>query len=626
MFRHSVLFRRLGFLFLLAATVMITAHIAQAANGDNPLSPAASFAGSFSDGKLTLKLSESGADYVGTITLGENQFPAKANTNGQGLTGTFQAAGKPFTFTAKFDGDRLIFVTGTTTYTLAKAPVAAANPLDSNSGPAPVANPLAPATPAATPTASGQSSAAPSSSADFSVLGATQTGKTLFAKLPAATTLESAITQTADDLGKMFDAKPALTGAFADSQTKCRGGALFTAKLSGHDIHGWIFCSAPKPGGGGGATATVIYAPADAPRSDVSTLFAFMPAQMKMQTHQFPDGSGSVDLPPGWTTQQTSLSFGAVIKGPAGQTVGMGNSIIVNTPDGQIVRTAQQTYQIQMQTYKMQMAGYQQNVQARRQYPNILALTEPKKPTPPDPARDMPNLIFCRYCAGPEEVLKYFYPAMEAKGKGTGGPYTSLDKVIEVVPADPNPLIPGSKAGVAYIAVSDHNGDAVTHVRVINRINTYPILDGKDSWVVVFNVMRAPDATFDRDLPVMNDIMSSFKMNMDVVNKQIEQNGARCQMGEDSERQLLKQAHDFNQQQAENFNRFETQELAREQARHDSNSDFIEYITGVRDVYDTRTGQTTSVDLFNVNGIVQGMNDAALDPNRFVQIPLRYER
>jgi hypothetical protein len=97
-------------------------------------------------------------------------------------------------------------------------------------------------------------------------------------------------------------------------------------------------------------------------------------------------------------------------------------------------------------------------------------------------------------------------------------------------------------------------------------------------------------------------------------------------MGEESERQLLKQAHDFNAREAENFNRFESQERAREQARHDSNSNFIEYINGVRDVYDTRTGQMLSVDLFNVNGIVAGLNAGANDPNRFVQIPLRYER
>jgi hypothetical protein len=301
--------------------------------------------------------------------------------------------------------------------------------------------------------------------------------------------------------------------------------------------------------------------------------------------------------------------------------------VLVNTPDGLLAGTSQQTYQIAMQTYKMQMQAYQQNVAARRQYPNILALQEPKKPVPPDPARDMPNLIFCRYCSGADEVLKYFYPAAEARAKRAGGPYTTLDKIIEVVPADPNPLIPNSKAGVAYLALTDHAGQNVTPMRAINRIATYPVLDGRSTWVVGFNTMRAPDATFDRDLPVMNDIMTSLKLNMDVVTRQIEQNGAAVRkIGEESERQLLKQARQFNQQQAENFNRFESQQRAREQARHDSNSDFIEYVKGVRDVYDTRAGEMISVDLFNVNGIVGGLNTAANDPNRFVQIPLRYER
>ena len=352
-----------------------------------------------------------------------------------------------------------------------------------------------------------------------------------------------------------------------------------------------------------------------------------MPAQAKMQEHVFPDGSGSIDLPPGWTTAQQSASFGVVIKGPAGQLVAIGNSVVVNTPDGLLAGTGQQTYQIAMQTYKMQMQAYQQNVMARRQYPNILALQEPKKPVPPDPARDMPNLVFCRYCSGPDEVLKYFYPAVEARAKRAGGPYTTLDNIIEVVPADPNPLIANDKAGVAYLALTDHDGQNVTRMRALNRIETYPISDGKSTWTVVFSIMRAPDATFDRDLPVMNDIMTSLKMNMDVVTRQIEQNGAAVRkMGRDSERQLLKQVREFNQQEAENFNRFESQQRAREQARHDSNSDFIKYVEGVRDVYDTGTGEMLSVALFNVNGIVGGLNTAANDPNRFVQIPLRYER
>ena len=66
---------------------------------------------------------------------------------------------------------------------------------------------------------------------DFTILGSTNAGKTLFIKLPTAQTLQMAITQTADAIGKMLDSKPAVTGAFADSKTKSKGGAIFTATL-----------------------------------------------------------------------------------------------------------------------------------------------------------------------------------------------------------------------------------------------------------------------------------------------------------------------------------------------------------------------------------------------------------
>jgi hypothetical protein len=610
---------RLGFVLTLAAFLMPNfPNIASAA--DNPLSPSASFAGIFSDGKLTVELSESNGAYVGMIKLGNDKFPTKASVTRQGLAGTFTASGNQYTFTTTLSGGRLIFLTGDRTYTLAKV---ATNPLAGDGAAAAPHNPLSSQPGPAVIPAAGVESGRSAVPDGFSVLGATQEGETLFVKLPSAQTLELAITQTASKLGNLFDAKPALGGAFADAKTKRRGGALLTAKVKGQDIRGWIFCSLASPG----ATASIVYVAANASQSDVATLFAFMPAQVKMQEHVFPDGSGSIDLPPGWTTTQQSASFGVFIKGPAGQLVAIGNSVLVNTPDGLLARTGQQTYQTSLQSYKMQLQAYQQNVAAQRQYPNILALKEPKKPVPPDPARDMPQLIFCRYCSGADEVLQYLYPAMEERARRAGGPYSTLDRIIEVVPTNPNPLIANDKAGVAYLALTDHDGNNATQMRVMNRIGTYPVLDDKSTWVVVFNTMRAPDTTFDRDLPVMNDIMTSFKMNMEVVNRQIEQNGAAVRkMGEDSERQLLKQARGFNQQQAENFDRFESQQRAREQARHDSNSDFIEYINGVRDVYDSRTGQMHSVDLFNVNGIVEGMNAGANDPNRFVQIPLRYER
>jgi hypothetical protein len=57
--------------------------------------------------------------------------------------------------------------------------------------------------------------------------------------------------------------------------------------------------------------------------------------------------------------------------------------------------------------------------------------------------------------------------------------------------------------------------------------------------------------------------------------------------------------------------------------RDRSATDFDEVIRGVRTVEDTRTGERTSVDLGNVNEIVDKLNEH--DPDRYIQIPLKDE-
>ncbi|HTW95472.1 MAG TPA: hypothetical protein VMD30_11790 [Tepidisphaeraceae bacterium] len=461
---------------------------------------------------------------------------------------------------------------------------------------------------------------------DFTILGSLASGKTLFVNLPGAGSLNDAITQTADDVGKILDGKPTVTGAFADSASKTKGGALFTGTMNGVNVRGWIFASVSN---GGGAAGSVVLANANASQGDIARLFGYLPGQVHTQTYTFPDGSGSIELPDGWTTAQQSAAFGVFVKGPAGQSVTIQSSVMVYTPTCRLVRMSQQTDQMAQFNYANQMRNYQNALQMHQRFPNTMMPIQPTPPAAPnsDPNKRWPQLYFCRLCSGAADVLKYFYPVIKEKQQMAGGPYSTVDKIIEVVPCDPSPQIPGDKVGVAYMAVTDYNGDQATHMRVLNRIETYPIFDGQDEWTIVFNTMRSPDATFDRDLPVMNGIMSSLKLNMDVVNQEIAQSGAAVRkMGQDSFNQMMQRAKDFDVQQAQNFDRFESQIAAQEKAVHDSSSDEIEYVSGVRDVYDTDTGEMQKVDLFNVNGIVQSMNDAANDPNRFVQIPLRYER
>ncbi len=52
----------------------------------------------------------------------------------------------------------------------------------------------------------------------------------------------------------------------------------------------------------------------------------------------------------------------------------------------------------------------------------------------------------------------------------------------------------------------------------------------------------------------------------------------------------------------------------------------IESSLGVHNVLDTNTGEMHKVDLYNSTAITDTLNGLANDPNRFIQIPLRYER
>jgi FKBP-type peptidyl-prolyl cis-trans isomerase len=102
----------------------------------------------------------------------------------------------------------------------------------------------------------------------------------------------------------------------------------------------------------------------------------------------------------------------------------------------------------------------------------------------------------------------------------------------------------------------------------------------------------------------------------------------------------LKASHDqFQREQTQRFATFQEQ-YAEQQAGYDkhnhqweadelrkqrSAADFIEVIKGTRTVYDRTTGESATANLYYVDGVVDSLNQAALDPNRFVQIPLRDE-
>src|SRR5581483_2492809 len=100
-----------------------------------------------------------------------------------------------------------------------------------------------------------------------------------------------------------------------------------------------------------------------------------------------------------------------------------------------------------------QMNGREQTL---RLAPNARLGPPPAKPEPPDPDPNVqfPGLIFCTYCAGPEEMLKNFFPVSADKLRRAGKPYPTLDKVLAVIPDDPDSAHTGNHNGFAYFVES----------------------------------------------------------------------------------------------------------------------------------------------------------------------------
>jgi hypothetical protein len=516
--------------------------------------------GKYHGNQLSIDLTAAGdGHYDGTIHLGAQDFPCTAIAQANHIDGTFTANGHGFTFAADLNGDAMTLQSGGATYQLTRDtppanPLAAAQP----------ANPLVqPAAPAA--------NANPAPFNDFQVLATTDSGKTLFIQKPQATSAQSAIQSTLPDLAKLFGSRPKPLNAFADSQQPTRGGATFSASKDSKEIHGTILCGAADRG----EVVTVVYANADAPATDLATLNAALPMQSKMETHAFPDDTGSIDLPSGWTTPNETVLGGVVVNGPADQIVTLGRGIEVVTPNSPIVQMQQQA---------------EANARAWGM-------------APPPRMR-----VFVAPFTGPADALKNLVPQISEFSQMANGPALSLDQIIDSHPAPAN-LPNGQAALVQYLIIK---GDQKFHC--IAQIETYPL--GPQGWGVFFSELAAPAATFDHDAPTMWAIARSFKTNDAVIaqktQQQIQANNQRFAAFEQS----MKEKQD-------SFDSYMQSVKNRELVNSRTNADFDEVIRGYRTVEDTSTGEHTSVDLGKVDDVVNKLNEA--DPGRYKQIPLRDE-
>jgi hypothetical protein len=555
----------------------------------------AAVAGKYSDGKLTVDLS--GTDSLtGTIALGANQYPATAHASGNNLDGSFTTGGNAFPFTATLDGDTMTLVSGGKTYTLQRAS-APANPL---------ANPAG--------------AAEPVGIAGYSVVNSTDFGKAMFTHIADAPTVTAALSASINDLSHYFDSRPDIKGGYEDSKNHQSGGAVFTATLKGQAMKGVISCKLQEKGAG----VTVVYCRVDAPQAEWAKLSTAPAAPAEgdkpaanaapvddpskvlgdnAQVYSFPDGTGSITLPDGWKTNAQSAIDLIQVQGPADQNVFIGSSRIISTPDSPLVKMAQQN-----QERMRQMGG-----------------------NPPPP------MIIAEF-TDPVQAMQDIWPQLSQLNQARGGPAVHLDQIVDHkdVPA----AMQGAKAAVITFDVTRTLNDVSKQYRGIQRVTMVPI--GNGSWSFTTTGFTAPIDDFEHDRKLMFAIVQSEKLNQQVVqqrmNDQAQANMNMIKQQGEASAAALQANHDaFMKAQDQRYAAHE-QQMAETQAGYDAHNqqfrddqlqksrnkdDVVEQIQGYRQVYDTQTGLSGNVDLNDVNGVVNALNQAALDPNRFVQIPLR---
>jgi hypothetical protein len=519
------------------------------------------FAGKFSDGKVTAELLDSQGGYSGTISLGKQNFPATAEANGESISGRFVAGGGSFSFSGTLSGDTLKLVTGSSTFALSRE-AAAVNPLWGGGAAADVGE----------------------VPAGYTVAAKTGSGRVMVASKPAYPTLLAALQATMPELAAYFDGRPKIIRGYQDTRDPNHGGVSFTATLKGQAVNGLVACRI----GPQNSAITVVYCKAGSTAGDWAALSgppqqpgdagSAAAAPVALHPYQFPDGTGVIGLADGWTTNAPSCNGRVVITGPANQVITMGFVVNVVTPDSPAIQRNQQ------------YNAYEQRVGGR---PRPLgALISP--------------------LGDPVEVWNNIAPQLSQMNQSSGAPGFTVDHLQEAGPA--KALSARAHAVFAHYGITvSANGEQI-HRLVLAQLTVNPITD--DSFKFGLLSVAAPDATYKQDLPTMLAITNSLQENSAVFAQQTRQtiDGMNARFAaQQAAQQKVEAANDEHNRDVEQ-NQLITE-------RSNANED--EIIRGDRTVVDTTTGEKTSVDLGNVDQVVDNLN--AGDPGRYKEIPLRDE-
>jgi hypothetical protein len=510
------------------------------------------------------------------------------------------------------------------------------------SSPAPSAGTASPTTsPSASAPTALTSGASTSAEADvppgYSLAASTDLGKSLVTQKPNVASVQAALMSTFPDLETYFGNRPQIGSAYQDAHDSTAGGATFSAIYHNQPVRGIVSCKLHD----GGAAVAVVFGRTDAPKSDWEKLMKPTPAaapngqapagaapaapvasapSIPLKEYDYADGTGSVGLADGWTTQSQSACDVTAIAGPADQLIVLHNSANVSTPDSMAVRQRQHLLEMQAQN----AANY------ARMGMNLPA----PKPLPP--------LLVAPF-TDPVTALQNMVPQFSKRSEFYNGPSVALDKILSSQDL-PCALPNGKRALIDYTFTRTQNDESkLMRVQIVLVVAPVGQGDPPAAWMwFCAKGLQGPDATFDHDLPVMQAMADSEKPNQDRVmqgmqarNQQIQQFSQ--QMAAAANAQMQAQYRQFQQDQQTRAD-IHQQQMAQTQAGYDAHNqqfanyewqrsrnaaDFDESIIGTRTIYDTLTGESGYANLSDVNGVVDSLNQAALDPNRFVQIPLR---
>jgi hypothetical protein len=449
---------------------------------------------------------------------------------------------------------------------------------------------------------------------NYAILKTTDYGMSITRDFPAQTTARQVVRATVPDLLAYFGEKPKLVGVYLDQKDKKSACVFFSENLGGQPVKGlsvikvtddatreWVvFCRADAPrgeamkllslhqpstlptGDGSASAAGGSATPANPPTNDTSATHTVAdgssaggnaqptpPADIKLQTYNFPDGTGSVGVPDGWTCDSKTIG-NCMVKGPADQTVGLDLSAIVDVPNGQSIRLLQMAH------------------------------------------GNMASALIAPYSPDPATALKNLIEAVNRIQRARGGPTSKVDEVVNQKALPPNSAMPYAHTAIIELRTTKTTDGVAKKFHSVQQFCVYTFNGGQDSWSYFASQLNAPEETFTHDFPVMNAILISLKENAAAINAK----GAAEQRQAD---QITAQTNRMIAASNANIARMQSQELEADK----SFADVDEGIRGYRKVYDTQTGEESDVNLGDVNGVVNALNEA--DPGRYVQVPLRDE-